>query len=184
MKCFTLHTCILMITLFSNNYNPLTQQKYDDIINHLQFHQLQCSCGHSGCLTIHGYYTRHLKTPDGMISLRICRVYCSECHKTHALLLSSIVPYSQIPCPVQYDIIKCFYSRSSYSSVLASNPFIDENNIKSVIRSFIHCWKERLASEDLLLHPLELLISKCFSIFHRQFMQIKSTSNILHVRTT
>lgn len=173
-----------MITIFTNDCNPITQEKYDKIINHLQFHQLQCSCRHSACLTIHGYYTRRLKTPDGVIMLRICRVFCFECRKTHALLLSSIVPYSQIPSSVQNDIIQCFIKHTTYSSIMNDNPCIDENNIKAVIRSYLHVWKERLISENIPFQPFGRLIFQCFSLFHRQFMQIKCTTNILFFKTT
>lgn len=50
-----------MITITVPFDNPLNQKTYENLINTLQFHQLQCTCGHSGCLTIHGYYPRSLK---------------------------------------------------------------------------------------------------------------------------
>lgn len=42
--------------------NPLNQKDYDDILSSIQFHQLTCTCGHSACLSVHGYYLRGLKT--------------------------------------------------------------------------------------------------------------------------
>ena len=88
--------CKTMITIFVEENNPLTPNFYNNLINSLQFHQLTCPCGHSGCLSIHGYYKRSLKTPVGKLSFRICRVICSCCHHTHALLPSFVVPYSQV----------------------------------------------------------------------------------------
>ena len=88
--------------------NPLNQKDYDDILSSIQFHQLTCTCGHSACLSVHGYYLRGLKTPDGIIRLRICRLRCHECRRTHALLPSLIVPYSQVSAPDQADIIHFF----------------------------------------------------------------------------
>ena len=79
-----------MITITVPFDNLLNQKTYETIINTLQFHQLQCTCGHSGCLTIHGYYTRSLKKDDSEIPLSICRVRCSHCGRTHALLISSL----------------------------------------------------------------------------------------------
>ena len=67
-----------MITITVPFDNPLNQKTYENLINTLQFHQLQCTCGHSGCLTIHGYYTRSLKEDDSEITLSICRVKCSH----------------------------------------------------------------------------------------------------------
>ena len=60
-----------MITITVPFDNPLNQKTYENLINTLQFHQLQCTCGHSGCLTIHGYYTRSLKEDDSEITLSI-----------------------------------------------------------------------------------------------------------------
>ena len=82
-----------MITITVPFDNPLNQKTYENLINTLQFHQLQCTCGHSGCLTIHGYYPRSLKENDSEITLSICRVKCSHCGKTPSIdenLIASI----------------------------------------------------------------------------------------------
>ena len=95
-----------MITLNVKESNTFTQDSYNSFLFHLQFHRLSCPCcGHAGCLSVHGYYHRSLKTPDGKIRLRICRVICSCCGHTHALLPSSIVPYSQTSLKDQCSII-------------------------------------------------------------------------------
>ena len=97
-----------MITITVPFDNPLNQKTYENIINTLQFHQLQCTCGHSGCLTLHGYYTRSLKKDDSEIPLSICRVRCSHCGRTHALLPSLLVPYSQVSLQDQISIISAY----------------------------------------------------------------------------
>ena len=33
----------------------LAQKDYDSMLGSLQFHQLKCTCGHSACLSVHGY---------------------------------------------------------------------------------------------------------------------------------
>lgn len=72
-----------MITLYVKENNPITPYFYNNLIANLQFHRLTCTCGHSGCLSVHGYYTRSLKAPGGKLPFRICRVICSCCHHTH-----------------------------------------------------------------------------------------------------
>lgn len=85
--------------------NPLNQKDHDDILSSIQFHQLTCTCGHSACLSVHGYYLRGLKTPDGIIRLRICRLRCHECRRTHAL--RSLL--DRIPiCPLKELVSLCF----------------------------------------------------------------------------
>lgn len=173
-----------MITLFFEICNPLTQKIYDDALSSLQFHQLICTCGHCACLSVHGYYLRGLKTPDGLIRLRICRLRCRECHRTHALLPSLIVPYSQISAHDQAHIIRLFHDKPALRSLLDRVPCIDENNVKYILRSYLLHWEQRLLACSIPLSPLKELIPRCFSAYCRQFMQIKRTPNILFPLTT
>lgn len=173
-----------MITIFVEENNPLTPNFYNKFINTLQLHQLTCPCGHSGCLSIHGYYHRYIKAPSGKLKFRICRVICECCGHTHAILLSSMVPYSQVSLTEHISIINNYESCQSQDSVMNSNPFIDEGCYRYIIKCYKRKWRERLRSENILLIPIKKLITSCFSFFSRQFMQIKNTSNILFADTT
>ena len=169
-----------MITIFNSTFNTLSQNYYNKTIDSLHFHNLTCSCGHSACLNKHAYYYRFIKTPLGKMRLRICRVKCSLCGTTHALLLAEMVPYSQIPLISQIYIAgESMTASPDYSSVMAANPEIDESNIASVLRQFNRFWKERLLSQGISLADHNGLIHQAFAFFRRQFMQIKCTPNIL-----
>lgn len=173
-----------MITLFTELCNPISQDYYDIIIASTQFHQLTCSCGHSACLTIHGYYNRSIKVEVSSVQLHICRVKCSHCGTTHALLLSSFVPYSQMSLPDQIRIISCFEDSGDYSAIMDETPSIDENNIYSLIRRYIHHWMQRILSASVSIHLSLSFVRQCFSSYQRQFMQIKRTPNILFFKPT
>ena len=174
----------IMITLNVQESNTLNQTFYNDLISNIQFNQLTCTCGHSGCLHIHAYYERHLKTPSGRIKLRICRVKCECCGKTHAVLPSFIVPYSQISLLDQTAVIRASETGSSMESVMQGNACIDESNCRQIIRQYRKYWKQKLLSQKISLSPVSSLVSACFHFFSLQFMQIKSTSNILFLNTT
>ena len=105
-----------MITLFVEENNPLTPNFYNNLIHNLPLHQLTCPCGHSGCLSIHGYYNRSIKLPDGKTVFRICRVKCECCGHTHAILLSSMVPYSQVVISDHISIIYNYNNNISQDS--------------------------------------------------------------------
>lgn len=173
-----------MITITVKDCNYISKDIYESVINFLPFHRLKCSCGHHGCLTIHGYYSRFVKNPDGKTLLRICRVKCSECGTTHALLLSSMVPYSQIPLAVQQEIILLYEQGVILHNVCPDNPDVDENNVKSILRSYRRHWKEKLLAEKILLTPLRELVHRCFLFYSAQFMQIHRTVNILFFSPT
>ncbi len=173
-----------MITILADNCNPISQNLYDNILNSLQHHQLRCSCGHSGCLSVHGYYNRDVKYEDTCVTLRICRVICSLCKTTHALLLSSIVPYSQISLHDQVTIIECHKGSKDFTTIMEAHPSIDESNIRYVIKQYLCHWLERLLAASLSLCSSTAFIERCFSSFNRQFMQIKRTPNILFLKPT
>lgn len=176
--------CKTMITIFVKENNPLTPNFYNNLINSIQFHKLTCTCGHSACLSVHGYYTRSLKTPEGRSSFRICRVICSCCFHTHALLPSSMVPYSQISTEEHIDIISSHEDEKGWERLMNHNPSIDESSCRHIIRSFLRHWKQRLLSNRIALSDRALLICDCFTAFSRQFMQIHCTPNILFMNTT
>lgn len=173
-----------MITLTIDFDNPISQDSYDKTINSLQFHQLTCSCGHSACLTIHGYYDRSVKSEDHSVSFHICRTKCSCCNKTHALLPAFLVPYSQVSFPDQAAIISCYENSGDYSEIMDNAPAIDENCIHSIIRRYLLHWLQRVLSAHLSVSPSYAFIQSCFSHFSRQFMQIKRTPNVLFLTPT
>lgn len=175
---------ILMITLLVDNRTPITQKTYDDVINSTDFCRIPCTCGHSGCLSIHGYYDRSVKSGDSVLLLHVCRVICRECGHTHALLPSSVVPYSMITLADQVDIIEHSESDSDFSAVMDDTPSIDESSVRSVIRRFRRHWKQRLLSENIHSTDISVLIRNCFSSFRQQFMQVKCTLNILFITPT
>lgn len=173
-----------MITIETENYNYISQDFYNKTINSLDLNRISCTCGLSGCLTFYGSYKRKVQLRDEVLILTVARVYCSSCGHTHALLLSSIVPYSQIPATIQADAIIAAEEGASIESVLEEQCYVDESNLRSVIRAYRLYWKERLRSENIPVTPVHLLIRQCFSCFSRAFMQIKTTRNILFMRPT
>lgn len=173
-----------MITILADNCNPISQVLYDNLLNNLQQHQLTCTCGHSGCLSTHGYYYRRLKFETSFISLRIRRVVCSVCKTTHAILPSTIVPYSQISLHEQVAIIDLFERSEDYNPIMEAHPFIDESNIRYVIKQYLHHWSQRLLAASLSLCSTTTFITRCFLNFNRQFMQIKQTPNNLFLHPT
>lgn len=173
-----------MITISADFCNPISQDLYDNTINSLQFHQLTCTCGHSACLTIHGYYDRSIKSEDHSVRLHICRVKCSHCNCTHALLPAFIVPYSQVSFPDQAAIISCYENSCGFSDIMEKTPSIDENCIHSVIHRYVRHWIQRILSENLSISPSLSFIRLCFLHFGRPFMQIKRTPNIFFLTPT
>lgn len=168
-----------MITVLVPECNQISQDYYDFIVNSLQFHMLKCSCGRSACLTVHAYYDRKVRCSHGIVILHVMRVKCSECGRTHAILLSSIVPYSQISLKDQCLIIDAFENSNDRNAVCQENPNVDENDVKHIIRQYVKHWLQRLLAESISLTPFRKLVTSCFSHYSAQFMQIRRTINII-----
>ena len=173
-----------MITILTDNCNPISQDFYDDLVNAIPQHQLTCSCGHCACLSTHGYYSRSVKVGLMTICLRVRRMICAFCKTTHALLLSSMVPYSQIPLQHHVEILIAHETSKDYSSLMEAHPTIDESNLRYIIKGYRRHWSQRLLATALYLGLTATFICTCFSHFNRQFMQIKRTPNQLFVNTT
>ena len=176
-------TCTLMITLSVNICNPISQKTYDNIISTIPFYSLKCTCGLSGLLIGHGSYPRSIKIEGSKTALTIQRVRCKACDRTHAILLSSMIPYSQISLEDQLDIIKDD-SIPKGQKMMERNPSIDENNVQSILLQFQRHWKQKILSQGISLALSSDLVQQCFCSFNRQFMQIKTTPNILFLRPT
>ena len=165
----------------SSNFNikikSLTQKNYNEFVKNINLNKLTCSCGMSGQLIKHAYYDRHIKMPEGVVTLTILRVKCTCCGKTHAVFPENIVPYSQILLTDHIAIINAYNSGSSFEPIMMVNEFIDESNISYIIKQYLRYWKERIRSFTI---SLDLSISKqCLKLFKQQFMQIKCIRNIL-----
>lgn len=173
-----------MITIEHELDKPFSQDFYNKAIDSIQLHQLKCPCGRCSSLTRHGSYHRTVKAVGRQFRLRVCRLRCPECGHTHALMLSCMIPYSQILVNDTASIIICYETHTGFSAFLQEHLSIDENNIGSVIRRYKNHWQQRLWAESLPLTPLPGLIRLCFQAFSRQFMQIKTIPNILFFRPT
>lgn len=70
--------------------------------------------------------------------MRVCRVICSECGRTHAILPASLVPYSQIDFEDQCVIIDAFENGTDRNAACTPEGAIDENDVKNVVSSNLY----------------------------------------------
>lgn len=172
-----------MITYYDKSINTKLQinikEFYDKILAGLNIFSIECSCCTKGQMIKYGHYKRMLKTSDGPVSLSIQRFKCKHCGRTHAFLLSCMIPYSQI---MLHDMISIIKSRSAeeIKNIMNHNPSIDESNISYVKRQYKMHWEQRILSEHIKMDDGNSLSFQCFYYFDRQFMQIKCTKNQLY----
>ena len=164
-----------MITVFMNYFNTFSQKSYEKTIFCLNIFSLTCTCGRKGSLVLYGSYKRHLKVASILSILKIQRVKCRECGKTHALMPFFLVPYSQVSQPEQKQLIEAVLTGKGLENLLESNTLIDENYVKYLIRKYRKHWEQRLLAIHLALQ--DHLTAPCLSHYLKQFMQVRNTPN-------
>ena len=167
-----------MITLKVDKLNrEISQKLYDEIIASVDIHLLECTCKRHN-MVVHGYYTRKLKTNNGNIELVILRVRCKDCGKTHAVLISFIVPYQSIEMSVQIKII----ADNDIEKIMADNLSIDELSVYRVKERFRLRYKSFMKSLNLTFEDDLVFLS--FKYFKSNFMQIhKGVYNLIPIST-
>ena len=155
-----------MIILLCDTVNQeLSQDYYDSRVQELDRSAIKCPhCKNFG-FYVNSYYERSFKIAghDVKTPILIMQVICKNCGKTHAILLSSMIPWSQIPLYDALTILQLV--PPAEESILVSHE--DRIRLKKLFRLF---WKERLAAFNIKIDPS--LSSNCIFYHARQFMQI------------
>ncbi len=75
---------------FSNYINSI----YQSNVNNKDLNRCKCSkCNATGNFEIKGYYYRNIIICFTKVKIRITRVKCSSCNRTHSLFFEDIIPY-------------------------------------------------------------------------------------------
>lgn len=173
-----------MITVIAKNFNIFHkkisnfQNEYDLFINSIDLSSLHCSCHHTHCLSIHAYYTRTIRSASGKVVIRVLRVKCSHCNRTHAIMPSCIVPYSQI---LLTQLISIVHSSIKSLDTLAILYSLEDAHIRYINKQYQHFWKQRIY--NLKSFSAYQLSTYCFQTFKKQFMQIRNVTNIAYFTT-
>lgn len=167
-----------MITIKVEKENSeITQEKYDAIIGNIDVHSLECTCGRHD-MVVHSYYSRRVKTKTGEIKLDILRVRCKECGKTHAVLLSLIVPYQSIGLAVQIQILK----GEDVEALMVGNEAIDEQAVYRVKKNYNDRFRKWMGLNRFSF--VDDLVELAFRDFRSNFMQMRKGCYNLIQETT
>lgn len=76
--------------------NHYLQKEYYDSISSIDLDSIECPYCHDHGFSFHAYYIRHIYIFGKKYKIIITRIICKHCHRTHAILIEDIIPYSQI----------------------------------------------------------------------------------------
>ena len=123
------------INAFSKYFNKSSFQKtYSSLVSSIDFSKIVCPCS-SNSWDIHAYYDRNISFCGEKIKVRILRIKCRHCGKTHAVLIEDMIPYSSFSgedflnmsidnSSMSYRDVSYYRSKFSSFSVNKYNNFI------------------------------------------------------------
>ena len=86
----------VMIIVLTDRVNDISQEIYDSVIESMDRNLIQCDqCSQCG-FHINGYYYKTIRTSRKIIKILIVQLICPHCGRTHAVLLSSMIPWSSV----------------------------------------------------------------------------------------
>ena len=166
-----------MIVLNPSKVKLKFQEKLDIYKDMKNFGSLECPCCHSKEYILWGFYERGITyMKQAQIyseTVKIQRIRCKSCGKTHAILPFGIVPYKQLTDEI---FILLFLEE------LPSNPFTEETKSfykKQFFKYHLSCLKTMLQMRNtgkillLLKEQKEEILSKYIQRYEKCFMQIK-----------
>lgn len=103
------------------------------------------------------------------------------CDRSHALIPSSLVPYSQIPLEDQVSPIEAFEEGWVPEAVLDSNPEIDDRTPLRLIRMYLIYWRKRFLSKQIALRSL-VQLTKQYLTFRKTVHADKKDSEYIFPR--
>lgn len=169
-----------MITIISNDEISLTnfdQEVYDQILEQADFKNIECDCGGKGQFVKIGFYTRTYKSDTKKIKIKIQRVLCKHCGKSHAVFVEWMVPASMMLVTTQLQILRAYYNHQ-LEEFLVKYPTIDRSNVFYIINNYKNKWKKYLQLAKLTLaDDIKKIINYFIKNYNIQFMQMKYLKN-------
>lgn len=162
-----------MLSCVTHNFK-ISQKNYSDLINSIDWDNVSCSCKAKGSLSVHAYYIRYVKAPFGKIKLRILRVKCAFCLKTHAVIPISIIPYTQRTLADTIQVFIHFHKKRKFNSVFFNSVVsVSPSDIFHLKQIFLN-WANYLF---IFSHSFVSIATSCFIEFHRNLSQSRFRSS-------
>jgi len=170
---------MIMVRGKEEDFGAMDQQRYDEMLSGLELAKIECVCSSRG-MKVHGYYERSIHSSEGKTKLRVMRLKCPCCGRTHAVLPSVLVPYQQLCVRDQHQMVIAYEKGESPENVCTPEAAFDENNVRSVIRRYKKFWRAKIRQLGEDFHTdLCGLLDLCRMMFSAQFMQIRDAGCVI-----
>lgn len=131
-----------MIILSSEKSNKIFKEIIQNYLNNVNFGLLECPNCYSNDIIRWGFYERNIiffsdenKLNVESDIIKIQRVRCKSCGKTHALLPIGIIPYKQLTTEIVNELIISI-SSTSLDNTFSRFNYVRESSIKKIWLDF------------------------------------------------
>lgn len=105
-----------MIITHSDSNFKLNQINYRKIVHSINLKSIECdSCSHHDW-SFHSSYYRYVDLLNRKVKIKISRIICNHCHKTHAILIEGMVPFSSLSHSDIINVLSSYDPGLVYSS--------------------------------------------------------------------
>lgn len=91
----------MILLKINGKLKSLSQNKYNNLVFALVLSDIYCNICNSNDWSYHCTYNRHIDIFNRKHEIKIQRIICNKCGKTHAILVEDMIPYSS----ASYDIV-------------------------------------------------------------------------------
>lgn len=141
--------------------DAIAQKLYVEAINKVNFNKIKCCQKKGGSFIVHGYYSRSFRLGECIIRIRITRIKCEYCGKTHAVFFNDVIPYSS------FNALECHKILMNIIEPSFSYEVIEK--IKRIKRIIL----KRLELLGLSIREkIEVLIKEAVHFIYVHFLQI------------
>lgn len=125
-KSFLIDSLILSTKKLENMINEL----YLEEINSIDFNHVVChKCKATGDYEVKGYYERYIIINTYKLKIKVLRIKCKNCGRTHAILFLDFIPYYQLSSLDSQEIINNNFEEDVYNEEII-------NSLKKRVKKF------------------------------------------------
>lgn len=156
-KDFLIDSLILSVKKLEKKINEI----YAEAINSIDFNNVEChKCKVTGDYEVKGYYERYIIINTYKLKIKILRIKCKNCGRTHAILFLDFIPYYQLSSLDSEEIIGNNFEDDIYNEEII-------NSLKKRVRKF----NDRIRPYGLsvfnetILSIIKMIVFKCYNSY-------------------
>lgn len=143
---------------------------YYNFINSLEVSTVACpTCGHHEMIRW-GFYFRRISISGDIYTLKVQRLYCKNCHHSHAVFIADIIPYQMINIR---SAISVMCGKEYWEQVLMDNPQMVQSDLYRLKKKY-HQFQERIqVIHKTFMDGIESILPRFFEEYHIQLFQCR-----------